>query len=159
MYTYNIDMAPQDTQSSGSSQFMRNMDDSISAVESILKYTFKNKKLLEEALTHSSYTESQSYQRLEILGDSVLGVLITKFVYLAYPELDPGQISLLRAANISTEKLARVAVRNGLYKYVRHKTSSLNDKVLLSIIIYTLCLFIYKNFIYLCNYVVIHYYL
>lgn len=159
VYTYNIDMAPQDTQSSGSSQFMRNMDDSISAVESILKYTFKNKKLLEEALTHSSYTESQSYQRLEILGDSVLGVLITKFVYLAYPELDPGQISLLRAANISTEKLARVAVRNGLYKYVRHKTSSLNDKVLLSIIIYTLCLFIYKNFIYLCNYVVIHYYL
>ncbi|KAL7607936.1 hypothetical protein Lser_V15G10116 [Lactuca serriola] len=129
VYTYNIDMAPQDTQSSGSSQFMRNMDDSISAVESILKYTFKNKKLLEEALTHSSYTESQSYQRLEILGDSVLGVLITKFVYLAYPELDPGQISLLRAANISTEKLARVAVRNGLYKYVRHKTSSLNDKV------------------------------
>lgn len=112
------------------SECSRDMENSIAAVEAILRYNFKKKSLLEAALTHSSYTESRSYQRLEILGDSVLGLAITNFVYLAYPDVDPGQISLLRAANISTEKLARVAVRNRLHKYVRHKTILLNDKVL-----------------------------
>ncbi|KAL7593457.1 hypothetical protein Lser_V15G35324 [Lactuca serriola] len=130
VYTYNIDdLVMEESQSSG--QCMTNMEDSIAAVEAILKYKFNNKSLLEAALTHSSYSgsHSQSYQRLELLGDSVLGLVIANVVYLAYPDLDPGQISNLRAANISNEKLARVAVCSGLYKYVRHKNISLNDKV------------------------------
>ncbi|GJZ68624.1 ribonuclease 3-like protein 2 [Tanacetum coccineum] len=111
-------------------QCTMNIEDSVAAVESILRYTFSDKSLLEEALTHSSYTESQSYQRLEFLGDAALGNAISCFVYLAYPDLDPGQLSLLRAANISTEKLARVAVRHGLYKYVRHNAADvLSHKV------------------------------
>ncbi|CAI9295406.1 unnamed protein product [Lactuca saligna] len=132
VHTYNIDIAPYDLvseESQSSSQCMRNMADSIASVEAILRYKFNNRSLLEAALTHTSYTESESYQRLELLGDAVVGLVITIFFYLAYPDVDPGQISLLRSANISTEKLARVAVRNGLYKYVRHKTILLNDKV------------------------------
>lgn len=128
VHTYNIDIAPYE-ESQSSSQCMRNMSDSIDSVEAILRYKFNNRSLLEAALTHSSYTESESYQRLELLGDAVVGLVITIFFYLAYPDVDPAQISLLRSANISTEKLARVAVRNGLYKYVRHKTILLNDKV------------------------------
>ncbi|XP_019194385.1 PREDICTED: ribonuclease 3-like protein 2 isoform X1 [Ipomoea nil] len=108
---------------------MASMDASVAAVEQLLQYQFKNRKLLEEALTHSSYTESASYQRLEFLGDMALGLAITNFVFLAYPELDPGQLSLLRAANISTEKLARVAVRHSLYKYVRHNATGLDERV------------------------------
>lgn len=107
------------------------METSVKAVEEILNYKFIKPKLLEEALTHSSCIDSVSYQRLEFVGDAALGLAITNYVYLAYPELDPGQLSLLRAANISTEKLARVAVRHGLYKYVRHNATALDGKVYL----------------------------
>ncbi|PHU22484.1 Ribonuclease 3-like protein 2 [Capsicum chinense] len=108
---------------------MTDMSKSIKCVEQILNYKFRNKKLLEEALTHSSCTYSPSYQRLEFVGDAALGLAVSNYVYLAYPELEPGQLSLLRSANISTEKLARVAVRHGLYNYVRHNTTSLDGKV------------------------------
>lgn len=107
----------------------KEMEASVRAVEAILKYQFKNKRLLEEALTHSSYTESSSYQRLEFVGDAALGLAISNHVYLAYPTLDPGQLSLIRSANISTEKLARVAIRHGFYKYVRHNAAALDEKV------------------------------
>ena len=50
-------------------------------------------------------------------------------LFLAYPDLDPGQFSALRAANISTEKLACVAVRSGLHHYVRHNAHPLIDQV------------------------------
>ncbi|GMY31166.1 ribonuclease 3-like protein 2 isoform X1 [Fagus crenata] len=86
----------------------------IRPVEEILDHSFKNKTLLEEALTHSSFiSESRkSYQRLEFIGDAALGLALSNHVYLIYPDLDPGQLSLLRAANISTEKLARVAIKD-----------------------------------------------
>uniref|UniRef100_A0A2N9IK17 RNase III domain-containing protein n=1 Tax=Fagus sylvatica TaxID=28930 RepID=A0A2N9IK17_FAGSY len=103
----------------------------IRPVEEILDHSFKNKTLLEEALTHSSFiSESRkSYQRLEFIGDAALGLALSNHVYLIYPDLDPGQLSLLRAANISTEKLARVAVRHGLYRFLRHNAASLRNKI------------------------------
>ncbi|KAI3941456.1 hypothetical protein MKW98_022463 [Papaver atlanticum] len=101
----------------------------VSSVEEIIQYRFRNKSLLEEALTHSSYTESPSYQRLEFVGDAALGLAVANFVFLTYPDLDPGQLSLLRAANISTEKLARVAIRHNLYPFMRHNAPSLDIKV------------------------------
>ncbi|XP_057765606.1 ribonuclease 3-like protein 2 isoform X2 [Salvia miltiorrhiza] len=105
------------------------MEASVGAVENLLGYRFKQKKLLEEALTHSSCAESTSYQRLEFIGDAALGLAISNFVYLSYPGLDQGKLTLLRAANICTEKLARVAVRHRLYKYVRRNVAALDDKV------------------------------
>ncbi|CAL5392755.1 unnamed protein product [Camellia sinensis] len=106
-----------------------NMDDSVRAIEQLLNYRFNDKKLLEEALTHPSYTDSPSYQRLEFVGDVALGIAISNFIFLAYPDLLPGQLSLLRSANVSTEKLARAAVRHGLYKYVRRNAAALDEKV------------------------------
>ncbi|CAL5392765.1 unnamed protein product [Camellia sinensis] len=85
------------------------MDDS-----ELLNYQFNDKKLLEEALTHLFDTDSPSYQRLEFVGDAALGIAISNFIFLAYPDLHPDQLSLLRSANISTEKLARTTVRHGL---------------------------------------------
>ena len=108
-------------------------DTCVSAVEDILGYTFNNKKLLEDALTHPSCIDSVSYQRLEFVGDAVLGLAFANFVFLGYPDVDQGILSLLRAANISTEKLARVAVRHGLYRYVRHNALALDAKVLFSV--------------------------
>ncbi|KAL8478978.1 hypothetical protein ACS0TY_030758 [Phlomoides rotata] len=98
---------------------------SVRAVEKILKYDFNNKKLLADALTHSSYGGSPSYQRLEFVGDAALDLAFTNFVFLHYP----GKLSLVRAANINTEKLARVSVRHHLYNYVRHNVNALDKKV------------------------------
>ncbi|XP_044473641.1 ribonuclease 3-like protein 2 [Mangifera indica] len=106
------------------------MEISVYCVEKILNYSFKNKRLLEEALTHSSYPGAASYQRLEFVGDAALGLAFSNYIFLVYPRLDPGQLSLIRSANISTEKLARVAVRHGLYRFMRHNAASaLDDKV------------------------------
>lgn len=108
---------------------------SVNCVEEILNYSFKNKRLLEEALTHSSYPGAASYQRLEFVGDAALGLAFSNYIFLVYPRLDPGQLSLIRSANISTEKLARVAVRHGLYRFMRHNAASaLDDKVLGSLL-------------------------
>ncbi|KAL9236285.1 hypothetical protein vseg_010974 [Gypsophila vaccaria] len=101
----------------------------VSAVETILDYKFKNKAHLEAALTHSSCPEAPSYERLEFVGDAVLGLAFANFFYLSYPSAHPGILSPLRAANVSTEKLARVAVRNGLYRYFRHNAHALHLQV------------------------------
>lgn len=105
------------------------MRDSVNAVEKILGYEFKDKKLLEKALTHSSFTKAESYQRLEFVGDAALGLAIARYAYIAYPDIHPVDLSKIKDANISTEKLARVAVRIGLYNYVRHNTEPLDHKV------------------------------
>ncbi|WCJ32969.1 Ribonuclease 3-like protein 2 [Euphorbia peplus] len=99
------------------------------AVERILNYTFKNKKLLLEALTHPSFDPSSSHQRLEFIGDAALGLAVTNHIFLVYSHLNPGGLSDLRAANISNEKLARVAVLNHLYQFFRHNLAYLDPMV------------------------------
>ncbi|KAI8551980.1 hypothetical protein RHMOL_Rhmol06G0229600 [Rhododendron molle] len=99
-------------------------------VEEILGYTFKNSDLLEEAFTHASYQEKcLSYERLEYVGDSVLNILITKEQYFLYPNFPPGALSSLRSANVDTEKLARVAVKNKLHKYLRLRQPVLRKQI------------------------------
>ncbi|ONI13400.1 hypothetical protein PRUPE_4G219200 [Prunus persica] len=105
------------------------MGQSVSAVEQILGYNFTDKRLLEEALTHPSYTESASYQRLEFIGDAAVSLALSNYFFLSNPGVDPGTLSLLRSANVSTEKLARVAVRHGLYHHLRHNAPALLNKV------------------------------
>ncbi|KAM3343257.1 ribonuclease 3-like protein 2 isoform X1 [Capsicum galapagoense] len=100
-------------------------------MEQLLKYQFKNRKLLEEALTHSSYPNSSSinYQRLAFIGDASLSLAISSYFFVTYPEIDCGKLTDLRAVNVSTEKLARVAVRHGLYNYLRRDSAVLDEKV------------------------------
>ncbi|XP_062023541.1 ribonuclease 3-like protein 2 isoform X2 [Rosa rugosa] len=109
------------------------MKESVEAVERILDYDFKNKRLLEEALTHPSCRISDaavSYQRLAFLGDTVLDLAVSKYLFLAYPGIHQGDLTELRSANVSTKKFARVAVRHGLYTYLRRTaTGVLDDQV------------------------------
>ncbi|XP_076914876.1 ribonuclease 3-like protein 3 [Bidens hawaiensis] len=128
VHMYGADLCLQPIESVG--QPVTDMQESIAAVESIMRYRFNNKRLLEEALTHSSCKDGLSYQRLEFLGDAVLALAVSKFFFLSYSEMDAGVLSRLRAANISNEKLARVAVHHGFHKYIHHnKATVLNDKV------------------------------
>ncbi|GAV69707.1 Ribonuclease_3 domain-containing protein, partial [Cephalotus follicularis] len=104
----------------------------LEGVEEILGYKFGNKSLLEEAFTHASYTspdQCASYERLEFVGDSVLNLLFTKEQYFLYPNLQPGDLTRLRAANVDTEKLARVSIRHGLHRYLCHKKPLLEQQI------------------------------
>ncbi|XP_074557714.1 ribonuclease 3-like protein 2 [Curcuma longa] len=102
----------------------------VEAIERLLDgYKFKDRLLLEEAFTHSSVDGQPSYERLEFVGDAALGLAVTNFLFLTNPTLGPGPLTLLRAANISTEKLARVAVRHGLYRFLRHNSATLDHLV------------------------------
>ncbi|KDP30782.1 hypothetical protein JCGZ_13725 [Jatropha curcas] len=103
---------------------------SLEEVEDILKYKFKDKNLLEEAFTDSSFPDRLfSYERLEYVGDSVLNLLFTKEHYFKYPNLQPGALTRLRAANVDSEKLARVAVKLGLHRFLRHNKPLLEEQI------------------------------
>ncbi|CAL9225485.1 unnamed protein product [Arabidopsis halleri] len=104
----------------------------IESLEKILNYKFKDKSLLLKAFTDASYVDDKcdSYERLELLGDSILNMaIIYEFIKL-YPKESPGPLTKLRAVNVDTEKLARVAVKHQLYRYLRHKKPLLEEQIL-----------------------------
>ena len=73
-------------------------------LEEKLGYTFRNRELLLHAMTHSSYANEHrgtgltSNERLEFLGDAVLGVVVADYLYLHFPELPEGELTKKRAA-------------------------------------------------------------
>lgn len=105
----------------------------VAAIEAVLGYEFADKSLVELALTHGSfyfpYRPGDTYERLEYLGDGVLTCLMSREVFRTYRTLPPGPLTRLRAANVDTEKLARVAVDRGLHRFLRHKAPKLQDQV------------------------------
>jgi ribonuclease-3 len=79
--------------------------------------------LLQHALTHRSYAyengQIPNNERLEFLGDSVLGVVVTDTLYTAHPDFAEGQLAKLRAAVVSAKALADVARHLGLGEHLR----------------------------------------
>ncbi|ESQ55966.1 hypothetical protein EUTSA_v10025932mg [Eutrema salsugineum] len=103
----------------------------IEFVEKILNYEFKNKSLLQQAFTDASFDDNcVSYERLEYYGDTVLNMVMTKYLFSRYPDSAPGLLTNLRAVNVDTEKLARVAVKHNLHLCLRHKKPLLEDQIL-----------------------------
>lgn len=83
------------------------------ALESVLGHRFENRHLLELALMHRSYGAekgiSESYERLEFLGDAVLQLAVTDYLYEAYPELAEGEMAKVRAAVVDAATLVSLA--------------------------------------------------
>ncbi|GMY28294.1 ribonuclease 3-like protein 3 [Fagus crenata] len=109
---------------------------SLEEVELILGYELKDKSLLLEAFTHVSfhnsdkYSEKQiSYERLELIGDSVLNLLMTRKLFFLYPKLSPGKLTYLRSDNTDNEKLGRVAFKCGLHRFLHHKKPMLEQQI------------------------------
>ncbi len=92
-------------------------------VEKTIGYKFIDKNLLEMAFTHSSYANEQkklySNERLEFLGDSVLSLVVTDFIYRQLPEIDEGYLSKLRALLVCESNLARKSTEIKLGNYLR----------------------------------------
>ncbi len=75
-------------------------------------YTFKNELLAKEALTHSSYANEfgvRSYERLEFLGDSILSLVVSEYLYENFPDMPEGELTKVRAAAVCERSLYEVA--------------------------------------------------
>lgn len=91
-----------------------------SALSTILGYSFQNPKLLQEALTHSSLSRTaRNNQRLEFLGDRVLGLVVAGMLFDLKPALPEGELALRQGTLVSQEILARIANHIDLGRYMR----------------------------------------
>ena len=94
-------------------------------LERKLEYQFNDRTLLLTALCHSSYANENkgagimSNERLEFLGDSVLGQVVASHLYLSYPKMPEGQMTRLRAELVCEQSLFEVAKTLGLSTFIR----------------------------------------
>ena len=94
------------------------------ALEKNIGYTFRDSALLETALTHSSYTNENSgrypcYERLEFLGDSILGFVTAEFLFHHEPRIPEGRMTRLRSELVCEQSLHRVAQELSISDYMR----------------------------------------
>jgi len=109
-----------------------------SELEKEINYSFKNKDLLCEALTHSSYANElkakkqsvQCNERLEFLGDSVLSVIVSEHIFKKYADVPEGQLTQLRAALVQSQALAFYArsINLGSYLFLGHGEEKSNGR-------------------------------
>ena len=92
----------------------------VEAVQAVLDYRFKDPALLESALTHASIAESRlaSNERLEFLGDAILGLVICEELYDQFPQYLEGEMTRIKSVVVSRETCARVADQLGLVEHL-----------------------------------------
>ena len=96
----------------------------IKNLESAIGYQFRNIQLLHNALTHSSFANERwhnsllSNERLEFLGDSVLGMLVAEYLYHTFPDRPEGELTRMRADMVCEHTLATVANKIGLGEHL-----------------------------------------
>lgn len=94
------------------------------ALEDALGYQFRNKELLRDALRHSSYANEHrengvmSNERLEFLGDSVLGFVTAEFLFQRHPDAPEGELTRIRAKLVCEDSLYEAAQRLNLGRYL-----------------------------------------
>lgn len=82
-------------------------------------YQFKRRELLEQALTHRSHSRAANNERLEFLGDSVLSLIISNFIYQRFENASEGRLSRIRASLVKQDTLAGVAREIGLGDHIQ----------------------------------------
>ena len=96
----------------------------IKDLEAAIGYRFKNITLLQNALTHSSYANERwhnsllSNERLEFLGDAILGMTVAKYLYQTFPDRPEGELTRMRADMVCEQTLAKVAARIDLGRHL-----------------------------------------
>jgi len=94
----------------------------IAAAEKMLNIDFEDKNLLATALTHSSFAyenNSDNFnEKLEFLGDAVLGMVVTEYIYGRYTEMNEGKLAKLRASLVNAEILAQLSGKLNIGDYI-----------------------------------------
>jgi len=96
----------------------------IEQLQKNIGYTFQNVALLKKALTHSSYANERkinkidNYERLEFLGDAVLELVTSEFLYINHPDMPEGQLTKIRASYVCESSLAMCAKQLDLGSYL-----------------------------------------
>ena len=96
----------------------------IKDLEAAIGYRFQNISLLQNALAHSSYANERwhdslkSNERLEFLGDSILGMVVAEYLYRNFPDRPEGELTRMRADMVCETSLAAVADKIGLGEHL-----------------------------------------
>lgn len=100
------------------------------SIESIIHYTFRDKSLLTHACTHPSKIRNQKYshfERLEFLGDRVLGLVVSNLLYHCFPEEKEGELASRQAFLVSREMCNAVCIDIGLYQFIEFRHSDMQS--------------------------------
>ena len=92
-----------------------------SKLEQSIGYKFKNKQILQTALTHTSYAYEnhvQSYEKLEFLGDSILEFISSEYIYENFPNLKEGEMTKVRAMVVCEESLVKIAKKHNFSDFL-----------------------------------------
>ncbi len=87
-------------------------------LEKKLGYTFKNKQLIIEALTHKSHKKPYNNERLEFLGDAVLDLIVGEFLYMKFPDEAEGVLSKIRASLVNESGFTKLARKLNLGEHI-----------------------------------------
>lgn len=100
-------------------------------LQNILQYSFNNEKLLKKAITHTSIDSSvdANYERLEFLGDRVLGMATAALLYKIFPDEPEGNLSRRFVSLVCKETVAEMAVKLQLNKFMKVLSAELRDNV------------------------------
>ena len=96
-------------------------ENELEKLEKNIGYTFKNKDLLKNALTHTSYAyehKVKSNEKLEFLGDSILEFISSKYLYNNYPKLKEGEMTKVRASVVCEESLYKIASKHNFSDFL-----------------------------------------
>ncbi len=103
-------------------------------LEDTIQYSFKNKKLLKDSLTHKSFNSEKNNEKIEFLGDRVLGLVVAKKLLEIYPDEREGILDKKFASLVNKKKCLEIAKKIDLEKYiltnVSNKKHKIEDKVI-----------------------------
>tara|TARA_B100000029_G_scaffold391791_1_gene388703 strand:+ start:1188 stop:1856 length:669 start_codon:yes stop_codon:yes gene_type:complete len=112
------------------------MKENLKQIEKSLKVYFKNKNLLDRSLTHKSFDKNYNNEKLEFLGDRVIGLVISKKLLSLYPNEEEGVIDKKFATLVNKKTCAKVGIQLNLKKYIKtgnsYKVLKSSDEKILS---------------------------
>lgn len=111
-------MKDKDIASTNTCELYKENKKSLEKLQNKIKYRFKDKRLLLEALTHKSYSKNNNNERLEFLGDAVLDLLIGEYVFKKLPKSNEGDLTKLRASMVNEASFAKLAKMINLGEYL-----------------------------------------
>ena len=110
-------------------------EDKLAELEAVLQVTFRDRSLLQRAITHHSCCPEtpvrDSYDTLEFLGDAIISAHVVEHIYRSFPNASEGEMTSLKSEVVSRRILARIGQKLGLFPYIRVDIANLrtfNDR-------------------------------